>query len=476
MKRLRLATQETPRFHSLAIGVFALIALAGAQTLRADETALDRYVAKPDSTYAWKLLRTISAEGLTQYVVDLTSQTWRSEREVNRPVWQHWMIVAVPKRPGSDIALLRIGGGANDSEPPASAEPATLKLAATTQSVVAELRMVPNQPLVLLHDGVPRKEDDFIAFTWNEFLKTGDETWLARLPMVKSAVRAMDCVQELLAGDDDAKTDIKQFVVAGGSKRGWTSWCTAAVDRRVAAVVPIVIDVVNVPKCSRHHVAAYGFYAEAIGDYFRHHLTGRADDARTRRLYDIEDPYSYRDRLTMPKFVVNAAGDQYFPPDSSQFYFADLPGEKYLRYVPNADHSLRDSDALESIIAFYETVLANRPRPKISWTFEDGGAIRAKTADRPTEVLLWQATNPQARDFRLKSIGKAYRSQRLADDGGGVFTARIEPPEQGWTAFFIELTFDVGGSYPLKLTTAVRILPDTLPFADLDPAQAPLEK
>lgn len=465
-----------PQRRAVAIAVLAFIALNTGSAACAAETALDRYVAKPDPTYAWKLLRTVSTEGLTQYVVDLKSQTWRTEKDVDRPVWQHWLIVAVPKRPTSEIALLRIGGGANGGQPPASAEPATLKLAATTQSVVAELHMVPNQPLVLRHDGVPRKEDDFIAFTWNEFLRTGDETWLARLPMVKSAVRAMDCVQELLAGDEAGRLAIKQFVVAGGSKRGWTSWCTAAVDRRVAAVVPIVIDVVNVPKCSRHQVAAYGFYAEAIGDYFRHHLTGRVDDARTKQLYAIEDPYSYRERLTMPKFVVNAAGDQYFPPDSSRFYFADLPGEKHLRYVPNADHSLRDSDALESIIAFYETVLANRPRPNISWTFEDDGAIRVTAADRPTGVLLWQATNPRARDFRLKSIGKAYHSRPLADEGGGVYVGRIELPKQGWTALFIELTFDVGGSYPLKLTTAVRILPDTLPFADLDPAQAPLEQ
>lgn len=474
-KRLRFAVQETPRFHSLAIGVFALIALAVARTLFADETALDRYVAKPDPTYAWNLVRTVRADGLTQYVVDLKSQTWRTNKDVDRPVWQHWLIVAVPQRPASVIALLRIGGGANGGEPPGSAEPATLKLAATTQSVVAELRMVPNQPLVLHQDGVPRKEDDFIAYTWNEFLETGDETWLARLPMVKSAVRAMDCVQELLAGDEAGRLSIERFVVAGGSKRGWTSWCTAAVDRRVAAVIPIVIDVVNVPKCSRHHVAAYGFYAEAIGDYFRHHLTGRADDARTQQLYAIEDPYSYRERLTMPKFMVNAAGDQYFPPDSSRFYFDDLPGEKYLRYVPNADHSLRDSDALESITAFYETILANRPRPRISWSFEDDGSIRVKAIDRPAAVTLWQATNPRARDFRLKTIGKAYRNQPLVDEGGGMYVGRVEPPKQGWTAFFVELTFDVGGSYPLKLTTAVRILPDTLPYADLDPAHAPLE-
>jgi PhoPQ-activated pathogenicity-related protein len=285
----------------------------------------------------------------------------------------------------------------------------------------------------------------------------------------------MDCVQELLASDQGGHIAIEKFVVSGGSKRGWTTWCTAAVDKRVAAAIPIVIDVINVPACSRHHVAAYGFYAQAIGDYVRHNLTSRKDDPRTRQLYEIEDPYSYRDRLTMPKFIVNAAGDQYFPPDSSQFYFGDLQGEKLLRYVPNADHSLRDSDAMESIIAYYQLLLAGTPRPKYSWTFENDGSIHVRSESPPTAVTLWQANNPKARDFRLMTIGKAYTSQSLQDLGGGVFVGRIDPPASGWSAFFVELTYDVGQSYPLKLTSGVRILPDTLPYADLDPTKASLE-
>jgi PhoPQ-activated pathogenicity-related protein len=452
------------------------IALIASGRVRAGETALDRYVAKPDPTYSWKVVRTVPGNPLTQYVVDLKSQTWRTEQDVDRPVWQHWLTIVKPANPSSKLAFLRIGGGANGGEAPASADAATLRLAETTNSVVAELRMVPNQPLVLHQDGVRRSEDDFIAYTWDQFLKTGDETWPARLPMVKSAVRAMDCVQELLKSDQGGNVAIEKFVVSGGSKRGWTTWCTAAVDRRVAAVIPIVIDVINVPACSRHHVAAYGFYAQAIGDYVRHNIKGRIDDPRTKLLYEIEDPYSYRERLTMPKFVINAAGDQYFPPDSSQFYYGDLPDEKYLRYVPNADHSLRDSDAQESVIAFYQTVLAGKARPKYSWTFEKDGTIRVQTADAPSAVTLWRATNPQARDFRVLSIGKAYQSQPLRDQGGGTFVAKVEPPETGWTAFFVELTFDVGQSFPLKVSTAVRVLPDTLPFADLDPAKATLEQ
>lgn len=61
------------------------------------------------------------------------------------------------------------------------------------------------------------------------------------------------------------------------------------------------------------------------------------------------------------------------------------------------------------------------------------------------------------------------------DTGDGVYVGKIDPPAKGWSAFFIELTFDTGASFPLKLTTAVRVLPDKLPYADLEPATAPLE-
>jgi PhoPQ-activated pathogenicity-related protein len=100
--------------------------------------------------------------------------------------------------------------------------------------------------------------------------------------------------------------------------------------------------------------------------------------------------------------------------------------------------------------------------------------VRSET--RPKEVLLWQATNPDRRDFRLAVIGKAYKSQSLVDQGTSTFVANLAPPPKGWTASFVELTYDVGAAFPLKLTTAVRVLPDTLPFADIDPATAPLEE
>jgi PhoPQ-activated pathogenicity-related protein len=190
------------------------------------------------------------------------------------------------------------------------------------------------------------------------------------------------------------------------------------------------------------------------------------------KLLEIEEPYNYRDRLTMPKFLIQGAGDQFFLPDSSRFYFDDLKGEKYLRYVPNADHSLRGSDARDSMTAFYESFLKGTPRPKFSWTFEKNGDIRVTSKDKPSAVKLWQATNPEKRDFRIETLGPKFTGSDLQDQGGGVWVAKVGAPEKGWTAYLVELTFPSGGKYPFKFTTAVRVNPDTEPFPAYVPKRA----
>ena len=41
-----------------------------------------------------------------------------------------------------------------------------------------------------------------------------------------------------------------------------------------------------------------------------------------------------------------------------------------------------------------------------------------------------------------------------------MYPARIMPPERGWTAWFLELTYDVGAPTPLKLATDIVVTPD----------------
>jgi PhoPQ-activated pathogenicity-related protein len=459
-----MRTTRTPVAVSLCWLALSLVSTGrGAEAVPVKKSPLDDYIAKHDPTYSWKLVKTIPGDGITTYVVDLKSQSWRKPPDVDRAVWQHWLVIVKPDQVKHDTGLLLIGGGKNDGKAPNRPDPKLILFAQSTHSVAAELRMVPNQPLILKGDGQPRSEDDLLAACWIQFMDTGDATWLPRLPMVKSAVRAMDAVAEFLGSAEGGKTAVKKFVVAGGSKRGWTTWLTGAADPRVVAIVPIVIDVVNVRACSTHHFCSYGFWAPAIDDYTRQKIYERADTARYAELLKIEDPYFYRDRLSMPKFIVNAAGDQYFPPDSSRFYFDDLRGVKYLRYVPNVNHSLKGSDAAESILAFYQATLEGKALPKYSWKLQADGTLQVRTETKPLAVNLWQATNPKARDFRLEAIGAAYKQSTLSSTEDGVYVAKVAKPAEGWTAFFVELVFDSGTKVPYKFTTQVYIVPDTLP-------------
>jgi PhoPQ-activated pathogenicity-related protein len=435
----------------------------------AADTALDRYVKKPDATYRYQLVSKTRGEGYTTYVIDLTSQTWRQPSEVDRTIWKHWLTLVRPDRVASTTGFLFITGGSIKDRAPARVNQSYVENALTTQSVVAELQDVPNEPVQFAGESRTRSEDGIIAYTWMKYMKTGDETWPLRLPMTKAAVRAMDTVTAFMATPEAGAVKVEKFVVSGGSKRGWTTWTTAAVDKRVVAIVPASIDLLNLEKSFDHHFRVYGFFAPAVKDYVEEGVMDKTGTPEYRKLLEIEEPYSYRERLTMPKFMIQGAGDQFFLPDSSRFYFDDLKGEKYLRYIPNADHSLKGTDALESSLAFYQAFLNGTPRPQFTWAFEANGDIKVVSKSKPASVKLWQATNPDSRDFRLMTIGPAYRGEEVPEQGSGIYIGRVPKPEKGWTAYFVELTWASGGKYPFKFTTAVRVIPDTEPFPPYQP-------
>jgi PhoPQ-activated pathogenicity-related protein len=101
--------------------------------------------------------------------------------------------------------------------------------------------------------------------------------------------------------------------------------------------------------------------------------------------------------------------------------------------------------------------------------------------DEPSEVKIWQATNESARDFRLMTIGPKWTSTPLELKNGAA-VARVPAPAKGWTAFFVELTYKpkegAAGSNvpPLKFTTEVSVVPDTLPYPPPKPGDGLLPK
>ncbi|MBP9002941.1 MAG: PhoPQ-activated pathogenicity-related family protein [Candidatus Hydrogenedentes bacterium] len=455
------------RWIALAICALAISVTGfGADHLRAPEgarTPLDEYVAQPDPHYAWEIVTTFEGDNFTSYTIDLTSQAWQPPEKVDPTIWKHWLTVVVPKEVKSDKALLLIGGGSNKSDAPKAASAVVRQAALSSGAVCAELGQIPNQPTVFESDGRKRSEDAIIAYGWAKFMRSGDPLWLLRLPMTKAAVRAMDTIQDMCAKLEPRPVPINGFVVVGGSKRGWTTWTTAAVDNRVVACMPAVIDLLNMVPSFIHHYQAYGNWAPAVFDYVKEGVMGWMNSPEMDALCRIVEPYSYRDRLTMPKYIVNAAGDQFFLNDSWKFYLHDLQGPTWIRYCPNSGHGLENAKPYEAATAFLRFIAENKPVPTYQWTFEDANTVRVTADTKPLAVKLWQATNPERRDFKVDTFGRNWTSTDLQPEPDGSWRARVEPPEKGWTAFLVELTFPGPGEETFVVTTPTQVVPDTLP-------------
>ncbi len=432
---------------------------------------LEHYVHAPDATYEWELIRTTEGEGFKYHLLRMVSGTWLTKDDVNRTEWWHWMRVVVPDEIKHKTALLYISGGSNrETLPGEDANPLLLGPALSTGTIAVELNMVPNQPLGFTGDDAEKRtEDSLIAYGWEKFLLSGardqDAEWLARFPMTRAAVRGMDATVEFAASEAAGGHQVTGFVVAGGSKRGWTTWTTGLVDSRVRAIAPIVIDMLNVIPSFEHHWQAYGFWAPAVWDYKNQGIMNWTGTPEYKRLTELVDPYSFRERLTLPKMVINATGDQFFLPDSSQFYWDGLVGPKLLRYVPNSEHSMEGTDVAETFLSFYQSIVLGRPLPALSWKIEgDRLIVSSEGKERPIEAQLWSAHNPKTRDFRVDTIRRTWEPTKIEAAADGTFAAVLEDPKEGYRAYLIEVTFEGPQKVPFKLSTGVTVRPEVLPF------------
>jgi PhoPQ-activated pathogenicity-related protein len=199
-------------------------------------------------------------------------------------------------------------------------------------------------------------------------------------------------------------------------------------------------------------------------------------------LMDIVEPYEMPEPSTMPKLILNGSQDEFFVPDSSQFYIDDLPGLTRLRYVPNAGHGLNRT-AIESVIAFMHAILNEEDMPAYRWDFPDANTIEVMTDTEPETVTLWVGNNPESRDFRIErgplyeavTVGEASARGTLTESGSGegitpfAYEAKVPAPAQGFTAYFIELTYDSPSGAPQRFTTPIRFVPVEMPFTYEDP-------
>lgn len=420
--------------------------VARAEDAVAIPDGLSQYVKRPESVYRWELRSKTNRDAGVVYELHLISQNWQGM------VWEHAVQVFQPAnaKPAKTMLVWNQGG-----RPSEGSSAFGWDLAQKIGSPVAFLYGVPNQPLL-----GNKVEDALIAETFVRYLETKDANWPLLFPMVKSVVKTMDALQAF--SEQEWKVPVQSFVITGASKRGWTTWLTGATDPRVKAIAPLVIDTLNMKAQTPYQLKSFGKYSDQIHDYTERGLVPMPDTADAKRLWAMVDPWVYRERLKMPKLLLNGANDPYWTTDAMNLYWDDLSGPKWVTYVPNAGHNLeqRGEDgskdrrrAVHSLAAFARHVIDDTPMPKLIWKHDDASNVARLTIDAepaPKAARLWVASAP-TRDFRQS------RWKDLTLTAGGKIVGEVPVPTSGSVVFFAELDYDAGG-LSHQLSTQMRIL------------------
>jgi len=229
----------------------------------------------------------------------------------------------------------------------------------------------------------------------------------------------------------------------------------------------MVIDVLDMQPNFNEIYQTYGRWPVALKDYTTMNVTRCLNCPVFAELAAVEDPLVYLDRFRLrnvPIFAINAVADEFFIPTGSKFWFQQYPGEAFLHYMPNAEHSLATAigRVVNDLSTFAYTVDNDISRPKFSFVVsEDGSAITVKTETPARRVRLFQAYNKRSRKFILNCYLTCFwRSSRLLDQGNGTYVGSVEIPTEGYRAFLIEVEFDIGWTRDFVSSTSVSVVPD----------------
>jgi PhoPQ-activated pathogenicity-related protein len=414
--------------------------------------------------------------GLQKRRFELISQSWPQNGIASPVSWKHDVDIYIPDDALTGRAILISNNGINIPSDNNGARPSSdfteatsMTIALKTKTIVISVGNNPNQYLTYADDGIARREDSSVAHSWALFMQAPDRRPFMSLhvPMMEAMVKTMDLAEKELQ-----PWKIHSFIATGTSKRAWGAWLAAIADTRIEAIVPFVIDVLGTGKVLDHTYRTYGGnWPLAFMDYHREGITTQRKTEKFDKLMRIEDPLrylgsAYARRLAIPKYIVNASGDDFFVPDNARFYFDQLPGAKALRVAPNSDHyGVRDY--VENSLITFTNRLQNSialPTLTMQWTENvvKGGRIdnvmRLGFSETPVEIVQWVAANPLARDFRY-ACGIRYEAIPISP--GENVTVSMTTPDKGWKSSFVEAKFADG----LVVTTPARVFSDIYPAA-----------
>ncbi|EDS6650546.1 PhoPQ-regulated protein [Salmonella enterica subsp. arizonae] len=409
----------------------------------------------------------ISTEPLAQVELrhyELLSQHWSPDDMVTPAQWRHNVDIYIPETAKQRHALVVVNNGVNyeegvqiNSKPVDFTQETLASIARDTNTIVISVSDIPNQYLTFQDDKKPLKEDESVSRSWALFMEAPEQRKLMPLniPMVSSLSQAIRLAKEELT-----RWNIHSFIVTGISKRGWTAWLSAIADPDVEAIVPFAIDLLDIDASLEHIYQSYGgnwpitfypYYQQGIDEKIKTHSFSQ--------LRQIIDPLRYlntvyQTRLAIPKYIINASGDDFFVPDNSRFYYSKLPGVKSLRIVPNTSHYSIKQITEESLVTFINRFQDKKTLPQVLGIIQHN-LLTVYFSEEPIKVVRWTATNPNARDFRY-ACGIRYHPLTIDIPANNRVNITLNEPVTGWEATYIEATFDDG----YVATTQVYITPD----------------
>jgi len=181
-------------------------------------------------------------------------------------------------------------------------------------------------------------------------------------------------------------------------------------------------------------------------------------------LLNMVDPWAYREKLKMPKLIINGTNDFYWATDALNLYWNDLPEKKWALYVPNAGHDLRQRDGAASnplgyvingLAAFVRHPIIGASLPNLTWKHDkvdDGFRLTIQAAPPPLGGRLWVAQAP-TQDLRAAN----WKEQAVTVSNGDVI-GEVAIPDEGYLAFYGELDYEIDG-LKYRLSTQIQMSP-----------------
>ena len=423
------------------------------------------YIESTKSEFSYEIEDIIYEEEWTGFHIKMISGEWLDKKKVEDVEWSHYVDIVIPKETLTETGIMFIDGGVKD-ETYFRLDSISIGYALKTKSIIVNIHNIPAQPInFLASDQENFYEDDLIAYAWSQFLKRGakkkDIEWLPRLPMTRAVVRSMDLAQEIALQNSKELSD---FVVSGASKRGWTAWTTAAVDDRIVGVVPMVIDMLNLVPSFENHYRSYGEFSPAVQEYVNYNIPDWMGTEEFKVLMSYVEPYSFKDKFTIPKYIINAGSDEFFSTDSWRFYYDQLPEDKILRYVPNSNHSLSGGYLTKDLMGYFFRIINDIDIPSLNWTLNENIIEVELDYENDYNVSIWTANNEEGRDFRLWEKGELWSEVKVDKSDDNKYLIYIDQEFNGYKAVMMEFTIDPNSEFPLIISTGPYVFPNTYPF------------